>query len=184
MRSLLLATALALVPALALAQTPAEKRAEANKLLDALKNASSEALAAPLELRIRQLWATSGTPAVTLLMARGLRELKAGSDNDAIEDFSDAIVLDPNLAEAYRDRALAKYHAGDTTGAVVDLQATVQHEPRDFAAYETLSQIAEAQEDWKSAYAAWQKVMAIDPKTPGGEDRLKELERKALGEQT
>ncbi|HEY3847115.1 MAG TPA: tetratricopeptide repeat protein [Acetobacteraceae bacterium] len=167
----------------ALAQTPGDKRATANKLLDVLKNAPSEAAAAPLELQIRQLWATSGTPAVTLLMSRGLRELQASATADAIEDFGDAITLDPTLAEAYRQRAVARYQAGDTAGAIADLQATVQHEPRDFAAFETLSQIAQGREDWKGAYAAWQKVMEIDPKTPGGEDRLNELKRKALGQE-
>ena len=166
------------------AQSPGDKRATANKLLDALKHAPSEAEAAPLELQIRQLWATAGSPAVTLLMSRGLRELHAGANGDAIEDFGDAITLDPALAEAYRQRAVARYQAGDTSGAIADLQATVQHEPRDFAAFQTLSHIAEAREDWKNAYAAWQKVMEIDPKTPGGEDRLNELKRKALGEET
>jgi tetratricopeptide (TPR) repeat protein len=155
----------------------------ANKLLDALKHAPNEAAAATLELQIRQLWLTAGTPAVTLLMNRGLRELHAGANDDAIEDFGDAITLDPRLAEAYRQRAVARYEAGDTPGAIADLQATVQQEPRDFAAFETLSHIAEAREDWNSAYTAWQKVMEIDPKTPGGEDRLNELKRKALGQQ-
>lgn len=182
-RGLLLALLLA-PPVLAHAQSPAEKHAAANKLLDALKNAPSEEAAEPLETQIRQLWATGGTPAVTLLMSRGLRELHAGAMDDAIEDFGDAITLDPTLAEAYRQRAVARYQAGDTAGAIADLQATVQREPRDFAAFETLSKIAEAREDWKNAYAAWQKVMDIDPKTPGGDDRLSELKRKAFGEET
>jgi tetratricopeptide (TPR) repeat protein len=166
-----------------LAQTPPDKHAAANKLLDALKNAPNEAVAASLELQIRQLWATAGTPAVTLLMSRALRELHAGANDDAIEDFGDAITLDPKLAEAYRQRAVARYEAGDTQGAIADLQVTVQQEPRDFAAFETLSRIAEARKDWKSAYAAWQKVIEIDPKIPGGEDRLNELKRKAFGQQ-
>jgi tetratricopeptide (TPR) repeat protein len=178
------ALACAALPGAARAQTPPDKRATATKLLDALKDAPSEAAALPLEMQLRQLWATEGTPAVTLLMSRGLRELQAGADDDAIEDFGDAITLDPTLAEAYRDRALARYHAGDTQGAIADLQATEQHEPRDFAAFETLSQIAEGHNDWKGAYAAWQKVMELDPKTPGGQDRLNELKRKAFGEET
>ena len=184
MRCLVFALVLCLLPALAHAQSPGEKRATANKLLDALKAAPSEEIAAPLETQIRQLWASSGTPAVTLLMSRGLRELHAGAMDDAIEDFGDAITLDPTLAEAYRQRAVARYEAGDTAGAIADLQATVQREPRDFAAFETLAHIAEAREDWKGAYAAWQKVMEIDPKTPDGENRLNELKRKALGEET
>ena len=44
--------------------------------------------------------------------------------------------------------------------------------------------IAAAREDWKSAYAAWQKLIDLDPRTPGGDARLKELKRKAVGEET
>jgi tetratricopeptide (TPR) repeat protein len=174
----------AALPAVALAQTPAEYRAQANKLLDALKQAPSEAVAGSLEQQIRELWGHAGSPSVMLLMSRGVRELHAGATPDAIEDFGDAIVLDPSMAEAYRERAIARYQAGNVPGAIEDLQAAVQHEPRNFAAYETLSHIAEDSQDWKGAYAAWQKVMEIDPKTPDGTQRLNELKRKALGEET
>jgi tetratricopeptide (TPR) repeat protein len=121
---------------------------------------------------------------VTLLMSRGLREMKADAHKDAIEDFTDAITLDPNLAEAYHQRAIARFAAGDTQGAVADIQATLQHEPRSFAAFETLTEISMARNDWKGAYEAWQKVLELDPKTPGGADRLKDLRRRALGEET
>ena len=172
----------------ALAQTAngpvAEKRAAVDRLLGALQAAPSEEVAAPLEQQIRELWITQGTPAVTLLMSRGLREMKADATNDAVEDFSDAIALDPNLAEAYHERAIARFTAGDTQGAIADIQAAVQREPRSFVAFQTLSAIAEAQKNWKGAYEAWQKVMALDPKTPGGEQRLKDLKRHALGEET
>ncbi|MEJ0020910.1 MAG: tetratricopeptide repeat protein [Acetobacteraceae bacterium] len=161
----------------------AERRAALDKLLGALKSAPSEEIAGPLEQQIRQLWLNSGTPAVTLLMSRGLRELKADAHNDAIEDFTAAITLDPTMAEAYHQRAIARYSAGDTPGAIADIQAAVQQEPRNFAAFETLTSIAEARKDWKGAYDAFQKVLEIDPKRPGGQDRLKDLRRRALGEE-
>jgi tetratricopeptide (TPR) repeat protein len=110
--------------------------------------------------------------------------MKADAHKDAIEDFTDAITLDPNLAEAYHQRAIARFAAGDTQGAVADIQATLQHEPRSFAAFETLTEISMARNDWKGAYEAWQKVLELDPKTPGGADRLKDLRRRALGEET
>jgi tetratricopeptide (TPR) repeat protein len=160
-----------------------DRRAALDKLLGALKTAPSEEIAGPLEEQIRQLWLNSGTPAVTLLMSRGLREMKADAHQDAIEDFSSAITLDPNLAEAYHQRAVARFAAGDTPGAIADLQATLQHEPRSFAALQTLAAISEARKDWKGAYSAWQKVLEIDPKTPGGQERLKDLRRHALGEE-
>ena len=168
----------------AYAQSPAEKQAATNRMLDALKDAPSEQAASELENEVLHSWIQAGTPAVTLLMSRGLRQLQAGQDDDAIESFSDAITLAPEVAEAWRQRAIARYHAGDVPGAIHDLQETVKREPRDFAAFRTLADIATAREDWKGAYAAWQKVMELDPKTEGGEERLRELKRKAVGEDT
>ena len=103
---------------------------------------------------------------------------------DAVESFTDAITLAPDVAEAWHQRAIARYHSGDVTGAIRDLEETVRLEPRDFAALRTLADIATAREDWKGAYAAWQKVMELDPKTPGGDARLRELKRHAVGEDT
>jgi tetratricopeptide (TPR) repeat protein len=162
----------------------ADRKAAIDHMLDALKAAPSEEAAAPLEAHITDLWMQSGSPAVSLLMARGLRELNAQTPADAVEDLGAAITLDPDFAEAYDQRAIARFAAGDTAGAIEDLHAALQREPRDFGAFRTLSEIAESREDWKSAYAAWQQFMAIDPKTPGGEEKLKDLRRRALGDET
>ncbi len=168
----------------ALAQTPADRAAALDRMMTALKTAPSPEVAAPIEQQIMQRLIEAGSPAVTLLMSRGLRELQADDHQDAIEDFTDAITLDPNLAEAYHQRAKARYAAGDIQGAIADIEQTLRHEPRDFAALRTLAAIAEARKDWKSAYAAWQKLLDIDPKTPDGDEHLKDLKRRALGDET
>jgi len=168
----------------ALADTAAERTAQLNRMMDALKAAPSPQVAAPIEQQIMQRLIQAGSPVVTLLMSRGLRELDANATQEAIEDFTDAITLDPNLAEAYHQRAKARYAAGDTTGAIADIEQTLEHEPRDFAALRTLAAISEARKDWKGAYAAWRKLLDIDPKTPDGEEHLKDLKRRALGDET
>lgn len=153
-------------------------------LLDALATASSETAAAPLEAKITRLWFEQATPAVGLLMARGMRDLEAGAQADAVQDFGDAITLDPSLAEGWHQRAVARWHQGDTAGAIADIEQTLRREPRHFRALRTLSLISEDRKDWRGAYAAWQKLLEVDPKTPGGADRLKDLKRRALGDQT
>jgi cytochrome c-type biogenesis protein CcmH/NrfG len=167
-----------------IAQPAPDKRTTTDRMLDALKAAPDEQEAARLEGQVMHTWMQAGTPAVSLLMSKGLRALQAGQDSDAVDSFSDAITLSPDLAEAWRQRAIARYHSGDVNGAIGDLQETVTLEPRDFAAFRTLADIAAAREDWKGAYAAWQKVMELDPKTPGGDERLRELKRHAVGEDT
>jgi cytochrome c-type biogenesis protein CcmH/NrfG len=161
-----------------------DKRANTDRMLDALKGASDEREAAELEGQVEYTWLHAGSPAVTLLMSRGLRAIQSGQDSEAVESFTDAITLAPDVAEAWHQRAIARYHSGDVTGAIHDLEETVRLEPRDFAALRTLTDIATAREDWKGAYAAWQKVMELDPKTPGGDARLRELKRHAVGEDT
>lgn len=177
-----LALALCLLPALASAQTSQEKRAALDKLLDALRTAPTEQIASALEDKIRQLWLHASTPAVTLLMSRGLRQSNANQADEATSVFSDAIVLDPTMVEAWHQRAIARFKAGDAVGAVQDLHETLRLEPRHFGAWQTLEAIAAGREDWKAAYNAWQHVMDIDPRTPHGEDRLKDLKRKAFGD--
>lgn len=186
MRSLLLAALLLLVPLTGQAQRGEDKRAEERRaaveqLRDALAVAPNEEIAVMIEGRLRRMEMEGGTPAVTLLMGRGLRDMAAKSYDDAIEVFTDAIVLDPNLPEAYHQRAIAKFRAGDTVGAVIDIEETLRREPRAFAAWRTLVDIASAREDWKSAFTACKKLLEINPKMPGGQERLKELRRQAFG---
>ncbi len=184
-RTAILAVMLAVlaVPALA-QQEPPNQQAATERLLDALKSAPDEQDAALIEAHIVTLWIDSATPAVRLLMSRATREQQAGAGSDALEDFSAVIALQPDLAEAWRQRGEARVEAGDTAGAIADLSEAVRREPREFLAYRTLSRLAETRGNWKAAYNSWMKLLSFDPKTPGGKQHLKELRRKALGEET
>jgi tetratricopeptide (TPR) repeat protein len=162
----------------------AARRAQTDGLLDALKKAQTETEAAVIEAHLRRLWFEAGSAAVTLLMARGLRDLRAGSNKEAEQDFNDALTLDPNVAEAFDQRAIARLQQGNVDGAVRDIGEALKREPRNFLAFRHLAEAAEARRDWAAALAAWQKLLEIDPKTPGGEEKLKELRRRALGENT
>lgn len=183
MRLFLLLLLIVSGPALA-QQGPAPRRAELDQLFAALKAAPSEAAAAALEAKICQLWQQAGSPAVVLLLNEGSRDLEDGDTDGALDALDDALVLAPDYAEAWLRRALTKFHAGNYAGAIRDIQATLQREPRNFVALQTLSHIAEAQADWKGALAAWQKVLELDPRTPDGQERLQMLRRRALGEST
>ena len=175
-----------LLPGLAAAQSakPDPKQAELDKMLDALRVAPNEAAAGALEQKIEKRWFQAGGSVAALLMSRGTRDLNNNADDEAVDDFDAALTLEPGLAEAYHRRALARAALGDYAGAVIDLQAALQREPRNFAALQSLSRIAEQHDDFNGALAAWRKVLDLSPKTPDGEERLKTLQRKALGSET
>jgi tetratricopeptide (TPR) repeat protein len=157
---------------------------ELDALLDALKAAPTEPAAALLQARIGQLWLAQGGPAAALLIGRGERNLQGNAADEALADFDAALTLAPDLAEAYNRRAMAHFELGDYPHALADLQEALRRDPRHFSAFRTLSRIAEAREDWKGALAAWQKLLEFSPKAPDGEDRLKALRKKALGEES
>jgi predicted Zn-dependent protease len=161
----------------------AMRRQLTGQLLDALQQATDETAAAALEGRIRALWLNAGTPAVSLLVSRCVRELAANAPGDALDDINAALDLQPDLAAGWTLRASAEFDTGHADGAVKDLEEAVRLEPRQFDAFQTLSRIAEQRGDWKGAYAAWVRLMQIDPRTPGGGERLRDLQRRALGDE-
>ena len=129
---------LVLPPRLAAAQTTPEKRAALDKMLDALRTAPDEQVAGAMEQTIVQSWIEASTPAVTLLMAKGIRTMQGEANDEAIDVFSDAILLDPALAEAWHRRAIARFQSGDIPGAIADIRETLRLEPRHFGAWRTL----------------------------------------------
>ena len=185
MRHLILALCLPLLTLSPVDAQPApEKRAALERMLDALRTAPDEDMAARLEEKIQALWLRSSTPAVTLLMSRGLREMQGNAPDQAEAYFNDAIVLDPTMAEAWRQRGLARFKAGDLPAALRDIQQALKLEPRHFGAWASLAGIAELRDDWKAAYNAWGHMLEIDPRAPKGQNRLRDLKRKAFGDVT
>lgn len=176
-----LLAALLLLPASALAQ---RRRGElsVDQLFEALKLAPTDEAARAVEAQIWQAWLQQGSPAVQLLMRRGMRHLHASALEDALEDFDAVIALAPELAEGWNKRATVYFLRGEHDNAARDIAETLAREPRHFGALAGLSQVHEARGDLVAALRAFEAALAIHPRLPGAEDRLKELRRKALGE--
>lgn len=178
-----LALVLALLwPALAAAQAP-DRKAQLDALLGQLRAAPTEEVAATVEGELRRIWGEAPSPVLRLLLVRATRELGEGAAADAADSFDAALDLDANLLEGWRGRAQTRMRLGDTAGAVRDIQEVLKREPRYFPALQDLSQIAEGAKDWRGALAAWQKLLEMNPRTPGGQARLRDLRRRALGEE-
>lgn len=183
----LLLGALLLAPLLAhAADAPEQPSREQtiDRLMGLLKAAPDETAASSIEGSIQGQWLAQATPATKLLLLHGFNDLTADHPDEALADFDAALDLQPDLQEGWHGRAMARARLGDMQGAARDIAEVIKREPRQFAALEDLSRIAEQQGDWKGAYDAWNRAMEIDPKTPGGADRLKDLKRRAFGEAT
>lgn len=190
MRGALIALALLILPVGAEAQSPraaqaAEaRRAEIDRLFEMLKAAPDEAAAAMVEERLRTLWAEAASPATVLLLRRGARNLASRSYEEAVEDYDAALILAPESAEAWHQRAQAFAAMGDTTAAARDLQEALRLEPRHFGALVTLSRLQEQRGDAAAALRSMEAALALHPHLRGGQERVRELRRKVEGDVT
>lgn len=174
----------------ALAQAPGReaaaeaRRAELERLFAALADAPDEAGGALVETRIRALWQEGVTPAVGLLVRRGLRNLQGRVAEEALEDFDAAITLEPRAAELWHLRAQAYALGGDPAAAATDLREALRLEPRHFPALITLAGIQDQSGDAAGALRSFAAALVIHPRLRGGTTRLRELRRKAEGDDT
>ncbi len=151
-------------------------------LLAELAQARTRGQAASLEQRIEAAEETPISPTARVLVEGGNAALVSGKAGRAVEDLDSAIDLQPELGILWRERAVMRLHSGDTAGTIADLGQAIDRDPHDFQAWSILSEITESKGDATAAYAAWQKVLAIDPQAADAAKRLDLLKRKALGE--
>lgn len=187
---LLLAPVPAPLPALAQNVTPgqgrpdpnAQRRAELDRLFEALKGAPDTAGGQMVEARIRAVWAQAVSPAAALLLRRGLRNLQGSEAGEALEDFDAALVLEPGAADLWVLRARALSQLGDRTAAARDIQEALRLEPRHFGALLALSDLQDEAGDAPGALRSLDAALALHPKMPNAEERRRELVRKAEGD--
>ena len=66
---------------------------------------------------------------------RGVNQAKKGDYGGAIEDFNQAIKLNPNFA-TYYNRGLVRHYSGDEIGAIEDFNQSIKLNPSFFSAYD------------------------------------------------
>ena len=66
-------------------------------------------------------------------------------------------------AQRYMERGVALYQEGDLVKARLEFQNVLQVDPKDAQAWLMLAKIAEQQEEWRSAFSAYQKTVELNP---------------------
>ncbi|MFN7634385.1 MAG: hypothetical protein ACK5PI_06650, partial [Acetobacteraceae bacterium] len=103
MRHAVLALMLLAAPVLAQAPpaaTAEQRRADLDRLFEDLRRAPDEVAAQAVETRIRTIWGQGISPALMLLVRRGMRNLEANAAAEAVEDVDAVLALEPDITEA------------------------------------------------------------------------------------
>jgi len=109
------------------------------------------------------VWFRSGTPDANHQVCRGTRALSRGDTEHAIEHFSRAIELDPEFAEAYHQRALAKLLLERFDDCIDDCRKAVELMPFHFGALAGLGHCHAHEGRLVPALKCYEKALAINP---------------------
>jgi tetratricopeptide (TPR) repeat protein len=160
----------------------AGRKAELDQLFEALRAAPDTAGGMMVESRIRAIWAKEVSPAASLLVRRGARNLQGNEPAEALEDFDAALTLEPEAADLWLMRARTFSRLGDRQAAARDLQQALRLEPRHFGALIALSELQDQAGDPAGALRTLDAALALHPHMAGGEERRRELRRRAEGD--
>lgn len=150
-------------------------------LFEQLLDAASPEDAQPVEQAIWQVWLLSGNGAVDAQMLRGLQAMGTGDNAAALAAFDAAIAAQPDFAEAWNKRATVNYMMGRLDASVIDIQKTLELEPRHFGALSGLGLINLALGRDREALKAFEAALKIHPHLPGADGHIRELRDKIRG---
>jgi tetratricopeptide (TPR) repeat protein len=166
------------------AETIATKPVDAKKLDElfaTLKRSKSEAIASDIANNIREEWIASGSATVDLLMQWSLQAMNRGDNGAALDFLDQVVVLKPDFAEGWNRRATLHFAMNNYSKSMVDIEKTLELEPRHFGALAGMGMIFLTLDQKEQALAVYQKALEVYPLMRDVQKTVGELEDQLAG---
>lgn len=174
---LIAAAVLAVMPARADQNDP-----RLNDLFQALAQAKTQEVAAPIEGEIWSIWQEAPSPTTALLLQRSSTSAESGDLDTSLRLMDTLVTLDPHFAEGWNMRATLHVMREEPGKAIADIEKALQLEPRHFAALAGLGQILANMGDDKGALRAFDAALKINPSLSEIRTAADALRRKVEGD--
>ncbi|MCW2265672.1 putative Zn-dependent protease [Gluconobacter cerinus] len=161
-------------------KTVQERLVEAEK---ALALAGNEKIARQLADQAESLRSRSLTGAVRLLLSDSQDALGKHDFQNAEDDLTSAITIQPDQSILRRYRAAVRLAAGDNNGAISDLGVVIQADPGDATAWGMLADAERERHEPNAALRAYKQMMQLDPHAPDADKQLKILQTEKDGQE-
>ena len=173
--------ALALLPGTVAAD---QRDRRLDDLFARLQSTARAGEAQAIEQRIWSIWSETADPQAGILLQEGLSAMAHRRFGDALERFDRMVEQAPHFAEGWNRRATLHYLMGNFHASVLDIQRTLDLEPRHFGALSGLGLIYDAVEQPAAALRSFEAAVAINPHLDTIEQRILELRRQLAGRPT
>jgi tetratricopeptide (TPR) repeat protein len=152
------------------------------QLYDELASAKDLATARPIIGAIEEMWRSSGSDTVDLLLTR-VDSFTKDADLDLATQVLDALEdLAPENAEVWHKRANVEMLREDYTGALADLRRSLNLDPRNYSAMSDLGKVLNKVGAKKEALDAYRKALKANPFLDEARDAVKELTHEVGGQ--
>jgi tetratricopeptide (TPR) repeat protein len=121
------------------------------------------------------IWFRCGTKEANHELCRGSKALNRRDLERAIEHFTRAIQIDPTFAEAYNQRAVAKYLGEQFDASIEDCKATIERMPCHFGAWAGLGHCHAHLGRLDDALKCYERALSINPHLDGVQQAICEL---------
>jgi tetratricopeptide (TPR) repeat protein len=153
-------------------------------LFERLRATSSQAEARTAQQQIWQIWSESEDPLVNRLMQDGVQAMAADELAVALDYFNRMVELAPDFAEGWNKRATVYYLMDNYRASVLDIERTLELEPRHFGALSGLGMIYDAIDEPEAALRSFEAAVAVNPHLDGPWQRIDALRRQLQGSPT
>lgn len=125
-----------------------------------------------IESQIWEIWLQHPNPDVERLMLLGTQSMNSRAVADAMLVFTQLVESYPNYAEAWNKRATLNYLIGEQEASELDIQRTLELEPRHFGALSGLGLVYMRRNELSKAKKAFEDLIAVHPNSPNAVSNL------------
>jgi tetratricopeptide (TPR) repeat protein len=155
-----------------------------DSLFERLQATSSQAEAHAAQQQIWQIWIQSDDDFAARLMQGGIQAMATRQHALALEYFDRLVERAPDFAEGWNKRATVHYLMDDYQASVLDIERTLELEPRHFGALSGLGMIYDAIGEPAAALRSFEAAVAINPHLDDTRQRIDALRRQLRGSAT
>ena len=165
-------------PAAAADETPEQRL---DRLFAELRRTAGEPKARLIASRIERQWRTSGSATVDLLMMHAAEAMAKKENAAALDMLDQALVLDPDYAEAWNRRATLNFMMERWGKSIADIRQTLAREPRHWGALMGLATILERTGHKDEALQTYLRVLEIYPALGSAQEAAGRLADELVG---
>jgi tetratricopeptide (TPR) repeat protein len=144
----------------------AVRKQRLDALFERLREAREAEEAEHIALLIEGLWLQSSSDTANLLMQRAVASIGAQQFPLALSLLDKLVLLEPDWAEPWNQRATVRFMIGDLDGAMTDINHVIRLEPRHFGALTGMGLILQREGFGKRALEVFNKALSIYPLAP------------------